>query len=92
MMQLDSQTGYEPAQWEQDSGLGNLQPSRYLSLGTSLEKALELGRIGIKHYDDLARNVKDKDHRTCSLALELLDTELEDEQNIEDILARLEIR
>ena len=40
----------------------------------------------------MANNVKDKDHATYNLALELLDAELEDEQNIEDILAKLEIQ
>jgi bacterioferritin len=53
---------------------------------------LEFERVVIKHYNDLANNVKDKDHGTYRLALELLDAELEDEQNIEDILARLEIQ
>ena len=66
-----------------------LQPSRYLTLRSALEKALEFERAVIKHYNDLANNVKDKDHATYHLALELLDAELEDEQNIEDILAKL---
>ena len=35
---------------------------------------------------------KENDHGTYRLVLELLDAELEDEQNIEDILAKLEIR
>jgi bacterioferritin len=92
LMQLETQPIDDPAQWEQESGLGKLQPSRYLSLRASLEKALEFERAVIRHYNDLANNVKDKDHGTYSLALELLDAELEDEQNIEDILARLEIQ
>jgi bacterioferritin len=40
----------------------------------------------------LANSTKDKDHGTYQLALELLNAELEDEQNIEDILTKLEIR
>ncbi len=92
LMQLETQPTDEPSQWEQDSGLGKLQPSRYLTLRSALEKALEFERAVIKHYNDLANNVKDKDHATYHLALELLDAELEDEQNIEDILAKLEIQ
>ena len=91
LMQLEVTPIDDPAQWEQASGLGKLQPSRYLNLRTALEKALEFERSVIKHYNDLANNVKDKDHGTYHLALNLLDAELEDEQNIEDILARLEI-
>ena len=68
--------------------LGKLQPSRYLTLRSALEKALEFERSVIKLYNDLANNVKDKDHGTYHLALDLLDAELEDEQTIEDILAK----
>lgn len=92
IMQLGQNPTDDPAQWEQESGLGKLQPSRYLTLRSSLEKALEFERSVIRHYNDLANATKDKDHGTYKLALELLDAELEDEQNIEDILAKLEIQ
>ena len=92
LMQLEVTPTDDPAQWEQDSGLGKLQPSRYLTLRSSLEKALEFERIIIKLYNDLANSTKDKDNASYNLALDLLDAELEDEQNIEDILAKLEIR
>ncbi|MGI0044584.1 MAG: ferritin-like domain-containing protein [Nitrososphaeraceae archaeon] len=92
LMQLGTNAKDDPALWEQESGLGKLQPSRYLTLRSALEKALEFERSVIKLYNDLANNVKDKDHGTYNLALDLLDAELEDEQTIEDILAKLEIR
>ena len=91
-MQLGETPTDDPAQWEQDSGMGKLQPSRFLTLRSALERALEFERLVIGLYNDLANNTKDKDHGTYQLALELLDAELEDEQNIEDILAKLEIR
>ena len=91
LMQLEAQPTDEPSQWEQDSGLGKLQPSRYLTLRSALEKALEFEREVIKHYNDLANSANGKDHGTYRLSLELLDAELEDEQNIEDILKKLEI-
>jgi bacterioferritin len=90
-MQLEVDPVDDPAQWEQDSGLGKLQPSRYLILKTAAEKALDFERQMIALYNDLANNTKDKDHGTYRLALELLDSELEDEQDLEDLLAKLEI-
>lgn len=92
LMQLGTNAKDDPALWEQESGLGKLQPSRYLTLRSALEKALEFERSVIKLYNDLSNNVKDKDHGTYHLSLDLLDAELEDEQTIEDILAKLEIR
>ncbi|MGH9984853.1 MAG: ferritin-like domain-containing protein, partial [Nitrososphaeraceae archaeon] len=86
LMQLGTNAKDDPALWEQESGLGKLQPSRYLTLRSALEKALEFERSVIKLYNDLANNVKDKDHGTYHLSLDLLDAELEDEQTIEDIL------
>jgi bacterioferritin len=91
LMQLEVDPIDDPAQWEQDSGLGKLQPSRYLTLRTAAEKALDFERQVIALYNDLANNTKDKDHGTYRLALELLDSELEDEQDLEDLLAKLEI-
>ena len=92
LMQLGETPIDDPAQWEQDSGLGKLQPSRFLTLRSGLERALEFERLVIGLYNDLANSTKDKDHGTYQLALELLNAELEDEQDIEDILAKLEIR
>ncbi len=91
-MQLGETPIDDPAQWEQVSGLGKLQPSRFLTLRSALERALEFERLVIGLYNDLANSTKDKDHGTYQLSLELLNAELEDEQDIEDILAKLEIR
>jgi bacterioferritin len=90
-MQLEVDPVDDPSQWEQESGLGKLQPSRYLTLKITAEKALEFERVVIGLYNDLANNTKDKDHATYRLALELLDSELEDEQDLEDLLSRLEV-
>ena len=66
--------------------------TRYLSLRSAIEKALDFERAAIGLYNDLANATKDKDHGTYQLALELLKDELDDEQTIEDILARLEFQ
>ena len=54
LMQLGTNAKDDPALWEQESGLGKLQPSRYLTLRSALEKALEFERSVIKLYNDLA--------------------------------------
>ena len=72
--------------------MGKTEAKKYLSLRSALERSLELERFAIGLYNDLANATKDKDHGTYQLALKLLKDELSDEQTIEDILARLEIR
>jgi bacterioferritin len=92
LMELGANPTDDPASWEKESGLGKTEARKYLSLRTALERGLELERFGIIIYNDLANATKDRDHGTYQLALKLLTDELEDEQTIEDILARLEIR
>jgi bacterioferritin len=92
LMELGTNPTDDPARWEQESGVRRLEPSRYLSLRSAIEKALEFERAAIGLYNDLANATKDKDHGTYQLALGLLKDELEDEQTMEDILARLEIQ
>ena len=92
LMELGTNPTDDPGSWEKESGLGKTESKKYLSLRSALERALELERFGIGLYNDLANATKDRDHGTYQLALKLLTDELEDEQTIEDILARLEIR
>jgi bacterioferritin len=92
LMELGTNSTDDPARWEQESGIGRLEPKRYLSLRSAIEKALEFERMAIGFYNDLANATKDKDHGTYDLALKLLKDELKDEQTMEDILAKLEIQ
>ena len=92
LMELGANPTDDPGSWEKESGLGKTESKRYLSLRSALERALEMERFGIGLYNDLANATKDRDHGTYQLASKLLTDELEDEQTIEDILARLEIR
>ena len=91
LMQLGTNATDDPARWEQESGTGKLEPKKYLSLKSAVVKSLEFERQAIELYNDLANATKDKDNGTYELALSLLQDELEDEQALEDILARLEI-
>jgi bacterioferritin len=92
LMELGTNPTDDPTRWEQESGIGRLEPKRYLSLRSAIEKTLEFERTAIGFYNDLANATKDKDHGTYDLALKLLKDELEDEQTMEDILAKLEIQ
>lgn len=92
LMQLGTNANDDPAMWEKESGTGRLEPKKHLSLKTAVVKALEFERQAIDMYNDLADATKGHDNGTYELALELLADELEDEQTLEDILARLEIR
>ena len=92
LLELGTNPTDDPGAWETESGVGKTEPKKYLSLRSALERALELERFGIGLYNDLANATKGNDHGTYQLALKLLTDELEDEQTIEDILARLEIR
>jgi bacterioferritin len=92
LMELGTNPTDDPARWEQESGVGRLQPKRHLSLRSAIEKALEFERAAIGLYDDLSNATNNKDHGTYELALDLLEDKLEDEETMENILARLEIR
>ncbi|MDQ3837240.1 MAG: hypothetical protein M3270_09965 [Thermoproteota archaeon] len=92
MTQLGSNPTDDPAQWAAESGIGKTESRKYLSLRSALERSLELERFAIGLYNDLAKATKDNDHGTYQLALKLLTDELKDEQTIEDILTRLEIK
>ena len=72
LMQLGETPIDDPAQWEQVSGLGKLQPSRFLTLRSALERALEFERLVIGLYNDLANSTKDKDHGTYFFLVLLL--------------------
>lgn len=92
LMQLGTNATDDPADWEKQSGTGKLEPKKHLSLRSAVVKSLEFERQAIELYNDLANATKAHDNGTYQLALELLADELEDEQTLEDILARLEIR
>ncbi|MGB8938549.1 MAG: ferritin-like domain-containing protein [Candidatus Nitrosopolaris sp.] len=60
-----------PSEWEQDSGLGKLQPSRYLKLRSAFEKVLEFERTIIKLYNDLTNSKKEKDKICLAMSLRM---------------------
>ncbi|MGI0009876.1 MAG: ferritin-like domain-containing protein, partial [Nitrosopumilaceae archaeon] len=60
------------------------------TLKSALQKALEFERIAIGLYNDLVNNTQGKDNVTYHLALDILEDEAKDEQELEDILNKLE--
>ena len=89
--QLGAKATDNPQDWAEESGLGNLEPAKYLTLKSALEHALDFERYAIAHYNELASSTQGNDHVTYHLALDLLSDEAKDEQDIEDILDKLEI-
>jgi len=88
--QLGDQVTDDPAKWAEESGLGKLEPKMHLTLKSALDKGLEVERAAIDLYNELASSTQGKDHITYHLALELVSDEAKDEQEIEDIMAKLE--
>jgi bacterioferritin len=80
LMELGANPTDDPASWERESGIGKIEPKKYLSLRSALERTLEFERLAIGLYNDLANATKDKDYGTYQLALKLLKDELGDEQ------------
>ena len=89
--QLGAKATDNPQDWAEVSGLGNLEPGKHVTLRNALEYALEFERTAIAHYNELASSTQGKDHITYHLALDLVSDEAKDEQDIEDILDKLEI-
>ena len=89
--QLGAKATDNPQDWAEVSGLGNLEPGKHVTLRNALEYALEFERTAIEHYNELASSTQGKDHITYHLALDLVTDEAKDEQDIEDILDKLEI-
>lgn len=89
--QLGDAAPDNPATWAEDSGLGKLEPAKHLTLKSALEHALEFERAAIDLYNELANSTRGTDNVTYHLALELVSDESKDEQDIEDILSKLEI-
>ncbi|GBC72942.1 hypothetical protein HRbin04_00337 [archaeon HR04] len=58
----------------------------------AIEKALEIEGLAIEHYNELIKRVKDVDYTTYDILQDILVEEVKEEQDLEDILARLELR
>lgn len=81
----------DPGTWSETSGLGKLEPAKHITLKSALEHALEFERMAIDLYNELANNTRGSDNVTYHLALDLVSDESKDEQDIENILSKLEI-
>ena len=81
----------DPAEWSKNSHFADIDPSQHLSLKSAVEKAIEIEGIAIKHYNELAKRSKDVDFVTFELATDILSDEVKEEQDLEDILTKIEI-
>ncbi|MEM2923152.1 MAG: ferritin-like domain-containing protein [Candidatus Nitrosocaldus sp.] len=90
--QLAAMAPSSPGDWANISIFGNVDPSKYTTLRDSIKKALEMEGHVIEHYNELIKKVKDVDYATYDILQDILVEEVKEEQDLEDILARLELR
>ncbi|MEM0030632.1 MAG: ferritin-like domain-containing protein [Candidatus Nitrosocaldus sp.] len=90
--QLAAMAPSSPVDWTNTSIFGNVDPSKYTTLRDAIEKALEIEGLAIEHYNELIKRVKDVDYATYDILQDILVEEVKEEQDLEDILARLELR
>ncbi len=89
--QLGEMAFSNPSEWVKNSHFANVDPSEHLTLKSAVEKAMEIEGMAIKHYNELVKKSKDVDFVTFELANEILADEVKEEQDLEDILSKLEI-
>ncbi len=87
--QLGANAPSKPQEWSK-VGMIDVDPSGYLTLESSLKKALEIEGKAIEHYNESIKKVKDIDYATYDILQDILVEEVKEEQELEDILARLE--
>ena len=89
--QLGEMAFSSPSEWTKNSHFASIDPSEHLTLKSAVEKAMEIEGEAIKHYNALVKKSKDVDFVTFELANEILADEVKEEQDLEDILTKLEI-
>ena len=83
----------DPAEWQQLSTLGPLDPAKHLTLRAALERALEFEGKAVENYNALAKKALELgDFVTYNLASTVLGDEVKDEQHTEDVLKSLEVK
>jgi Protein distantly related to bacterial ferritins len=90
--QLGSNAPSKPEEWSKVSIMDEIDPSTYTTLESSVRKALEIEGKAIEHYNESIKKVKDIDYATYDILQDILVEEVKEEQELEDILARLEIK
>jgi bacterioferritin len=89
--QLGSNAPSKPEEWSRVSIMDEIDPSMYTTLESSVRKALEIEGKAIEHYNESIKKVKDIDYTTYDILQDILVEEVKEEQELEDILAKLEI-
>lgn len=87
--QLGANAPSKPEEWSK-VGTIDVDPSGYLTLESSIKKALEIEGKAIGHYNESIKKIKDIDYATYDILQDILVEEVKEEQELEDILTRLE--
>jgi len=90
IIQLGGTPLLSPQDWYNETSCGYKTPNDS-TVVRLIEQNLEGERCAIDDYQTLLNNVKDKDPITYDLILDILDTELEHEEDLQSILEDIEV-
>ena len=89
--QLGAAAFSDPAEWVKNSTIGSVDPEQYLTMKSAVQKAMEIAGKVVEHYNNIINKVKDTDYVTFEIVGDILSEEVKEEQDLEDILTKLEI-
>jgi len=89
--QLGSMAPSSPEDWGRICIFDDVDPAKHTTLISAIKKALEMEGIVIEYYNELIKKIKDVDYATYDILQDILVEEVKEEQDLEDILTRLEL-
>jgi bacterioferritin len=91
--ELGGRAPSNPLEWKKLGTVGDLDPSKHLTLRSALEKAQVFEGKAVENYTNLVLKATEaNDFVTRRLAETILADEVKDEQHTEDVLKHLEVR
>jgi bacterioferritin len=89
--QLGEAAFSNPAEWLKNCTVGDVDPTQYLTFKKSVQKAMEIASAVVEHYNGIMKKVNGVDFVTYEIVSDILTEEVKEEQDLEDILSKLEI-
>lgn len=81
-----------PAIWKTQGNVGSLNPAKYLTLRSALEKGFEFESKAVVNYHNIAKKALESNNLvTYRVATTIFADEVKEEQRTEDILKNLEV-
>jgi len=89
--QLGTAAYSNPAEWIKNSNIGDIDPEKYLTMKSAVQKAMEIAGKVIEHYNEISKKTQHTDYVTYETVADILTEEVKEEQDLEDILTNLEV-